>query len=150
MTAWFSHSSFRFVPVRQPAEQKRGPQLIHLFVSKKKNQRIDFWKFQAVIYIAHNRICQILGMSQHLRDSSNGLYSFIFTSKSYSLLFSEPACLAELERIQVLDGGNRRFGRYLTSHEKRFNPTGLAFSRSRRFVGQMTGITPRSVMRIRT
>ncbi|XP_035462813.1 testican-2 isoform X5 [Scophthalmus maximus] len=27
----------------------------------------------------------------------------------------KPACLAELERIQVLDGGNRRFGRFIPS-----------------------------------
>lgn len=47
-----------------------------------------------------------------------------FLVKIYFLFFLEPTCLAELERIQVLDGGKRKFGRYLTSH---LNPIGCVF-----------------------
>ncbi|KAF3842035.1 hypothetical protein F7725_023986 [Dissostichus mawsoni] len=35
----------------------------------------------------------------------------------------KPSCLTELERIQVLDGGKRMFGRYLTSRDSRFIPS---------------------------
>lgn len=37
--------------------------------------------------------------------------------KIRSPLVSEPPCLAEIERIQVLDGGKRKFGRCPTSHK---------------------------------
>lgn len=32
--------------------------------------------------------------------------------KLFFFFFKEPPCLAELERIQVLDGGKRKFGKY--------------------------------------
>lgn len=77
-------------------------------------------------------------------------HSFIF---SKNLFLSEPPCLAELERIQVLDGGKRKYGRYLTSH----NTISTQLYLSLLFEGfhraddkQEAGISPWSVLWIRT